>query len=219
MLDKLGIGIVGVTDYLTRLYNLGAGFAAIEGIISFGLTDSVYLGFTSERAYRVEVDGDLVISTETSGFGQKVDGVYGFDVSWSESAQVRGFAKGTVKVINPDLPDAVSTFHVVMDRVQQVLIKFGKDTDANARTVITDTTDIGKLDREMHRILAGGEPQVDSSAVRRALHDARGSDIAWADFGSRRTGDAVPDSVRRYIDDHGLYAGGDLSRFRDSILT
>ena len=222
MLDKLGIGIVGVVDCGTRLYNLGAGFAGMVGSIGFGKDDSMYLGFTAERAYVVTVEGDLVLSTETADAGHKVDGVYGFDVDWSDAAKARGFGVGTLFITNPDAPKNISMFTVRMDAAQSVSVKFDSETGANARAVLTDTTDIGKLDRSMARALAGEQPEVDSSALRRALAETGDANVAWADFGTRRRG-AVPESVRRYVAEHGLYSddagNADLGRLRRQMLT
>lgn len=202
MFDKLSIGIVGATDFTTRLYNLGSGFAGMVGSISFGAADSVYLGFTSERAYVVAVEGDLAVCTETSDEGHKVDGVFGFDLDWSDAAKARGCGIGTLFMTNPDDPKKVSMFTVRMDAAQSVAVKFDSNTGFNARAVVTEATDIGKLDREILRVLSGGQPTVDSSAVRRALKD-----------GSARPAGFIPQDVSD------LWRGADVERLRRNILT
>ncbi len=189
MFDKLGINIVGATDHTTRLYNEGTGFCGVTGKIAFGAADCLYLGFTCERAYSVAVDGDLVLSTETADSRPKADGVFGFDIDWSEAAKARGYGKGTLTITNPDAPSLVSTFDLVLDAVQSVNVKFGGH-GKNMRVVLGPDSDLSVVERGVRRLLAPSSG-CDSSAARAAL----------------RTGDGLEPFT------------GDLSRLRQSMLT
>jgi hypothetical protein len=202
MIDKLGINIVGAVDHSTRVYNKGDGFAAMAGTIGFGKGDSIYLGFTAERAYTVAVEGDLVLSTETSDSRTKLDGVYGFDVDWSERAKRRGFGTGKIAVTNPNAPGAVSTFEVRMEATPSVVVKFGKDTGINVRVVLGADSDLAQVDRSVANAMVGGKPLVDSSAVRRALQR-----------GSARPSGFIPQDVSD------RWSGADVGHLRRNILT
>lgn len=202
MTDKLGINIVGAVDHSTRLYNNGDGFSAMTGKIGFGSGDGIYLGFTAERAYTVAVEGDLVLSTETSDSRTKLDGVYGFDVDWSEQAKARGFGTGKIAITNPNAPGAMSVFDVQMEEAPAVVVKFGKDTGINVRVVLAADSDLGQVDRSVANAIAGGKPLVDSSAVRRALQR-----------GSARPSGFIPQDVSEH------WAGSDVGQLRRNILT
>ncbi len=160
MIDKLGINIVGAVDHSTRLYNRGEGFSAMTGTIGFGANDGIYLGFTAERAYTVAVEGDLVLSTETSDSREKLDGVYGFDVDWSEKAKQRGFGTGKIAITNPNAPGAVSVFNVRMEATPAVAVKFGKDTGTNVRVVLGADSELGQVDRNVMATACGACPRV-----------------------------------------------------------
>lgn len=202
MIDKLGINIVGVVDHSTRLYNRGEGFRAMTGTIGFGSGEGIYLGFTAERAYTVAVDGDLVVSTETSDSREKLEGVYGFDVDWSDKAKQRGFGTGKIAITNPNAPGEVSVFEVSMADTQSVQVKFGKDTGTNVRVVLNPNCDIGEVDRNVVATAFGGTPRGESSAVRRELKRS-----------SARPSGFIPQDVS----DH--WAGSDVSQLRRNILT
>lgn len=202
MTDKLGINIVGAIDHSTRLYNNGDGFAAMTGKISFGATDGIYLGITAERAYAVAVEGDLVISTETSDSREKLDGVYGFDVDWSERAKARGFGTGKIAITNPNAPGAVSVFDVRMEATPAVTVKFGKDTGTNVRVVLAADSDLGHVDRSVVNAMVGGKPLLDSSAVRRMLRSK-----------PARPSGFIPQDVS----DH--WAGADVEQLRRNIFS
>ncbi|MCC7531145.1 MAG: hypothetical protein IT342_21745 [Candidatus Melainabacteria bacterium] len=202
MIDKLGINIVGAVDHSTRLYNKGDGFAGMAGSIDFGKGDSIYLGFTAERAYTVAVEGDLVVSTETSDSRTKLDGVYGFDVDWSERAKRRGFGVGKLVITNPSAPGAVSMFVVRMEATRSVVANFGKDTGINVRVVLGADSDLAQVDRSVANAMAGGKPLADSSAVRRA----------------RQRDSARPSGfIPQDLSDH--WAGSDVGHLRRNILT
>lgn len=215
MIDKLGINIVGAVDHSTRLYNRGEGFRAMTGNISFGTDACMYLGFTADRRYSVAVEGDLVISTETSDSRRdQIAGVYGFDVDWSEAARRSGVGTGKIVITNPNAPGEVSVFEVRMTAAQSVAVKFGKDTGTNVRVVLGPDSDLSKLDREVGKALGGsdvppGELRVnataepmDTVAVRRALQR-----------GSARPSGFIPQDVS----DH--WAGSDVGQLRRNILT
>lgn len=202
MFDKLGINIVGAVDHSVRLYNLGEGFCAMTGTIGFGRDDGIYLGFTAERAYTVAVEGDLVLSTETSDSRTKLDGVYGFDVDWSVQAKRRGFGVGKIAITNPNAPGAVSTFEVRMEATPSAVVQFAKDTGTNVRVVLGADSDLGQVDRSVANAMVGGRPLVDSSAVRRELQR-----------GSARPSGFIPQDVS----DH--WSGSDVGQLRRNILT
>lgn len=202
MIDKLGINIVGAVDHSTRLYNRGEGFRAMTGTIGFGSGDGIYLGFTAERAYAVAVEGDLTLSTETSDSRpDQVEGVYGFDIDWSEAAKTRGFGTGKIAITNPNAPGEVSVFEVRMTAAPAVTVKFGKDTGTNVRVVVGADCDLGEVDRNVVAT-AFGDSGVDSSAVRRSLRR-----------GSARPSGFIPQDMS----DH--WAGSDVSHLRRNILT
>lgn len=199
MIDKLGINIVGAVDHSTRLYNRGEGFRAMTGTIGFAAGECMYLGFTAERAYTVAVEGDLVLSTETSDSRTKLDGVFGFDVDWSEKAKARGFGTGKISITNPNAPGEVSVFHVRMEEMQSVVVKFAKDTGTNVRVVLGADCELGQIDRNV-MATAFGASQPDSSAVRRKLasRPARPSGFIPQDVSDRWAGADV-EQLRRNI--------------------
>jgi len=215
MIDKLGINIVGVVDHSTRLYNRGEGFRAMTGTIGFGSGEGIYIGFIADRAYTVAVEGDLVLSTETSDSRpDQIAGVYGFDVDWSEKAKQRGFGTGKIAITNPNAPGEVSVFEVRMAATQSVTVNFAKDTGTNVRVVLGADSDVSKLEREVGLLLRGpgvqpGEVRINATAepmdrtsVRRSL-----------ERGSARPSGFIPQDVS----DH--WAGSDVSQLRRNILT
>lgn len=149
-MDKLGINIVGPSDHLTRLYNVGKGFCGITGYISMAAASSLYLLFTADRRYEVTVDGALVVTPEPTE-----NGVTPFNVDWSESSRRRARKSGTLTITNPDVPGEVSTFQVTSGE-PGVMLSFGKDSGVNSRVVLDMNTDVGKLDREMRALLESG---------------------------------------------------------------
>lgn len=155
-MEKIGINIVGLgaesEDHSSRLYNVGEGFRNVTGTVVARATDSIYLGFTAERIYRVVVTGDLVLSTETNDDLQAMAGVYGFDIDWSESAKNSVSGKGIITIVNPDAPDQVSTFEVLLGDVASVAAVFN-DADACYACVNLEGADISVVDPAMKAVL------------------------------------------------------------------
>lgn len=155
-LDQLGINIVGAVDRSTRLFNSGEGFAAITGRIGMGACDCLYLGFIAERAYTVQVEGDLVISQETHlSIGDKMGGSCGFDVDWSETARRQGNGVGKIVVINPDLPDAPTVLQVSMCEPVGVAVSLMEGIGKNVAFKVHDGTDLTVLTRVARAAFAG----------------------------------------------------------------
>ena len=158
-MEKIAINLVGGAagdaDYGLRLYNVGNGFLGVTGKIVSRVTDSMFLSCTAERRYTIAVEGDLVLSTETDdSFADKTEGVYGFDVDWSETA--RNFGNGTGKIIvtNPDSPSDVSVFEVFMGDTPSAVAHFDKRTGNNASVVIRDDVDVSVVDPAVKKVLS-----------------------------------------------------------------
>lgn len=155
-MEKIGINIVGLgaesEDHSSRLYNVGEGFRNVTGTVVARATDSIYLGFTATRKYEVKVEGDIVISTETSDDMQPMDGVYGFDIDWSASAKDSVFRKGVITIVNPDAPDQVSTFTVLLGDATSVEAVFN-DADACYACVNLEGADVSVVDPAIKAVL------------------------------------------------------------------
>lgn len=158
-MDKIAInlvgGVAGDADYGLRLYNVGNGFVGVTGKVVSRTLDSMYLGFTSQRAYTVAVEGDLVLSTETNdSFVEKTDGVYGFDIDWSGAAKNFGNGTGKIIVTNPDSPSDVSVFEVFMGDLPSAVVEFKPNTGNNGTVVIREDVDVSNVDPVMKKVLS-----------------------------------------------------------------
>lgn len=132
-MEKIGINIVGVgpssEDVSTQLFNVNGGFRSVNAKIVCRDADSLYLGIISTRVYDVRVEGDLVLSTETSdSIGSKTDGVTGFDIDWTLTAKQFGNGSGKIIVTNPDAPSEVSTFEVFMGEPRSIVVDVAANT-------------------------------------------------------------------------------------------
>lgn len=157
-MEKISInlvgGVAGDADYGLRLYNVGNGFVGFTGKVVSRTLDSMYLGFSSERAYTVAVEGDLVLSTETNdSFVDKTDGVYGFDIDWSDAAKNFGNGTGKIIVTNPDSPSDVSVFEVFMGDTPSAVVEFKPNTGNNGTVVIREELDVSAVDPVMKKLL------------------------------------------------------------------
>ncbi len=157
-MEKISInlvgGVAGDADYGLRLYNVGNGFVGFTGKVVSRTHDSMYLGFSSERAYTVAVEGDLVLSTETNdSFVDKTDGVYGFDIDWSDAAKNFGNGTGKIIVTNPDSPSDVSVVEVFMGDTPSAVVEFKPNTGNNGTVVIREELDVSAVDPVMKKLL------------------------------------------------------------------
>lgn len=158
-MEKIGInllsGVAGDADYGLHLYNVGNGFVGITGKVVSRTLDSMYLGFSSERAYQITVEGDLVLSTETNdSFVHKTDGVYGFDIDWSDAAKNFGNGSGKIIVTNPDSPSDASVFEVFMGDTPSVVVEFKPNTGNNGTVVVRQDLEVSAVDPLMKRVLS-----------------------------------------------------------------
>ena len=159
-MEKISVNVVGngsSNDHSTRLYCIGNGFRGVIGKVTCTIADCLYLGFTAERKYVVTVEGDLVISTETSdGFETKTDGVYGFDIDWSQTAKANGTGSGKIVVTNPDAPSEVSSFEVVIAESPTVRVVFPFGAGNYARVNLRDA-DISVVDPAVQKLLSAND--------------------------------------------------------------
>lgn len=158
-MEKIAINLVGGAagdaDYGLRLFHVGNGFVGVTGKVVSRTLDSIYLGFTSQRAYTVAVEGDLVLSTETNdSFVEKTDGVYGFDIDWSGAAKNFGNGTGKIIVTNPDSPSDVSVFEVFMGDLPSAVVEFKPNTGNNGTVVIREDVDVSNVDPVMKKVLS-----------------------------------------------------------------
>lgn len=219
-MEKIAINLVGGAagdaDYGLRLFHVGNGFVGVTGKVVSRTLDSMYLGFTSQRAYTVAVEGDLVLSTETNdSFVEKTDGVYGFDIDWSEAAKNFGNGTGKIIVTNPDSPSDVSEFEVFMGDLPSAVAEFKSNTGNNGSVVIRDGVDVSVIDPAMKKMLSapiGAEPYALGLEFITTMSTVFGSNAArlLTDVTVNRMEDNMNDSKRIIIGSRNFSADGRL---------
>ncbi len=151
-MEKIGINIVGLgtvaSDHSSRLYNVGEGFRNVTGKIVCTPADSIYLLVTSDRAYEVTVEGDLVLAKDATE-----NGVTPFDVDWNEAVKASGNGKGKITIVNPDAPSDVSTFEVSIGETASVEATFN-DVDACYACVNLEGADVSVVDPAIKAVLS-----------------------------------------------------------------
>lgn len=210
-MDKIAINLVGGAagdaDYGLRLYNVGNGFVGVTGKVVSRLGDSMFINFTAERRYTIAVEGDLVLSTETDdSFAHKTEGVYGFDVDWSETARNFGNGTGKIFVTNPDSPNDVSVFEVFMGVTPSAAVEFKPNTGKNGTVVVRGDIDLSAVDPVMKNVLSApkyDDPYACGMALVSALLPAIGFDYGRLfDINVHRTEDNMskPDDGKHLVD-------------------
>lgn len=165
-MEKIGInlvsGVAGDADYGLHIYHVGNGFVGITGKVVSRTLDSMYLGFSSERAYQITVEGDLVLSTETNdSYVDKTDGIYGFDIEWSDAAKNFGNGSGKIIMTNPDSPNDVSVFEVFMGDTPSAVVEFKPNTGNNGTVIVREDLDLSAVGAVMKKVLSapsGSDP-------------------------------------------------------------
>lgn len=210
-MEKIAINLVGGAagdaDYGLRLYNVGNGFVGVTGKVVSRLGDSMFINFTAERRYTIAVEGDLVLSTETDdSFAHKTEGVYGFDVDWSETARKFGNGTGKIFVTNPDSPSNVSVFEVFMGDTPSAVVEFKPNTGNNGTVVVRGDIDLSAVDPVMKSVLSApkyDDPYACGMALVSALLPAIGFDYGRLfDINVHRTEDNMskPDDGKHLVD-------------------